>query len=155
MTSDARRRSRTRMTVILGLLPALDPFSLHQKVPSSELSTLRPTHSGDGTVGCTSCSPLVQVPKFDEWLNASGLLEEVRKYQSNKARVVPRGQQVNPLQPVHDLQVNRSLTHMVPEACGCAQKLHGRVLIDLRTQTLSVVNQQVASCHSASCASEA
>jgi hypothetical protein len=38
-------------------LPALNELGCHQKVPSSVQECIQPTHSGDGTVGCTTCSP--------------------------------------------------------------------------------------------------
>ena len=37
-------------------LPALRVLSCHQKVPSSD-TEMEPTHSSDGTVGCTTRSP--------------------------------------------------------------------------------------------------
>jgi hypothetical protein len=69
--SDARRRSLSRMAELLRtVLPALNELSVHQKVPSS-VKTKQPTHSGDGTVGCTSSSSIAQVPMFSDRFKAS------------------------------------------------------------------------------------
>ena len=59
VSSAAIRLAVARMLdpLTVGLLPALDAFARHQKVPSSELNHRQPTHSRDGTVGCTTCSP--------------------------------------------------------------------------------------------------
>ena len=34
----------------------------------------------DGTVGCTTSSPIVQVPTFNDWISASEVRPLVRKY---------------------------------------------------------------------------
>ena len=64
-TSDASLENRARMADSIGLaLPALDEFSLHQKVPSSERIACNRHNPLEGTVGCTTCSPSAQVPTF-------------------------------------------------------------------------------------------
>ena len=65
-----------------GLLPALNAFPRHQKVPSSELQYTQPTHSVTERSVALPAPLAAQVPKFSGRIDASTYWAAVPKYYS-------------------------------------------------------------------------